>query len=481
MLFREFRKLGMIAACGLFSLTAFRPTAAQTAAPTAAATATTMTVLAEQAPSDLDPASSYDENSNIPLRGVYEGLVTLKGSSLSDTVPVLAQSVDNQNDTVFTFHLQKGVKFHDGTDFDAAAAKFGLSRTVNDKLGTDGILGTFLTNPDKMITVVDPLTLKITFANPQPFFLIALAASYGTGLVSPTAVKAHTVTGSDGKPDDAHSWLTTHEAGTGPYTLGSGTLPTADASGAVAPLVLTQFKDYWRGWSGSHYDQISIQVQPESALRRSALESGAADAATVLLPEDIAKLKADNKFQFDTNPTLRVDFLVMAASYGPLSSTLARQAMTYAFDYQAYNRAELGGLGMQPNGPFPNTLLGWNGSTFTPPTDLKQALKLLNEAGVQPGTVLTYASPNGRGDEAGAILKQQLEQIGLTLNIKKFDLDAYNTLLTADKSADRPDFFSAIVVAGLQQPAELQLPVVLFPISRRDRSKRGLLHRRHSR
>src|SRR5579859_1774293 len=111
----------------------------------------TMTVVVENPPSDLDPASSYDENSNMPFRAFYEGLVTLKGDSLNDVVPVLASKVDDQDNqhTVFTFTLQPNVTFHDGTPFDAAAAKFGIARTVKDNLGTNGILGTFLTDPDK--------------------------------------------------------------------------------------------------------------------------------------------------------------------------------------------------------------------------------------------------------------------------------------------------------------------------------------------
>ncbi len=418
------RNFALAVICLLLSAGLYRPSLAQQSA------ANTMTVVVESAPSDLDPASSYDENSNIPLRAVYEGLVTLKGDSLTETIPVLAESVDNQKDTVYTFKLRQNVKFHDGTNFDAAAAKFGLTRTVIAKRGTDAILGTFLTDPNKMIQVVDPQTLKITFDHPQPLFLVALAASYGTGLVSPAAVKAHTQNN-----DDAHEWLQTHEAGTGPYTLNNAEMKSD------APITLKRFDAYWRGWSGSHFDQVVISVLPQSMQRRAALEKGQADAATVLLPEDLAKLEKAGHYQFDPIPTLRVDFLIMAAGYGPLQSPKARQAMAYAFDYTAYNRAELGNRGRQPNGPFPSTLLGADTSAFTYMTDLKKARQLLDEAGVRPGTELVFAAPEGRGDLAGAILKQQLEQIGLTLTIKKFSNDAYQALLTGEKTPDRPDFF----------------------------------------
>ncbi|MEP7289724.1 MAG: ABC transporter substrate-binding protein [Chloroflexota bacterium] len=412
-----------VAVCLVLSVLLYTP------AVTHAQTASNMNVVVEDAPSDLDPASSYDENSNIPMRGLYEGLVALKGDSLNEVVPVLAESWDAPDNTVFTFKLRQGVKFHDGTAFNADAAKFGLARTITAKLGTDAILGTFITNPDKMIQVVDPFTLKITFDRPQPLFLVALAASYGTGLVSPTAVKAHAA------DDNGQTWLQTHEAGTGPYTLG-----TNGAMDSSAPIVLKQFQDYWQGWNGSHFSQITIKVVPESALRRRALERGEADAATVLLPDDLTKLAKSGNFDTDPNPTLRVDYIVMG-DYGPLKDPRARQAMAYAFDYAAYNRAELGNLGRQPNGPFPNTLLGADPTTFTYTTDLKQAKQLLDAAGVAPGTELTFLAPTGRGDNAGVILQQQIEQLGLKLNIEKLDFDKFSEIFSGDMSADRPNFF----------------------------------------
>jgi len=454
-------KLVLVACCALLGLGLYQPAHGQaTPNATPASNPGVMTVLVEQPPTDLDPASSYDENSNIPMRGLYEGLVTLDGAALDKTVPALANKIDNQDNknTVFTFHLQQGVKFHDGTPFDASAAKFGLTRTVKDKQGTDGILGTFLTDPDKMIQVVDAQTLRVTFDHPQPFFLLAMAASYGTGFVSPTAVQKNA--GSD----DGHTWLTTHEAGTGPYMLATDAMPSTDQMGAGTPMMLKQFAGYWRGWTGSHFTQIAIKVQPESALRRRALEQGTADAATVLLPDDIVRLQKDNTFQFNLKPTLRVDMLIMAASYGKLANPKVRQAMTYAFDYAAYNKAELGGLGIPTNGPFPNTLLGWDNTLALPVTDLKTALSKLNDAGINLKSTLadktnqslqvslTYASSQGRGDQAGAILQRQLEQLGISLTIyktvnqktnmmEKLALKDYNNLLSADKSPDRPDFF----------------------------------------
>jgi len=460
------RSASLAAALLLLSLGAPGVVNGQSGTPAATAAVndpTTMTVAVESAPSDLDPASSYDENSDIPLRAAYEGLVTLKGASLTDVVPVLAQSIDDQNaqHQVYTFKLQPNVKFHDGTAFDAAAAKFGLQRTITLNFGPGPILGTFFANAqgadqsDKLIQVVDATTLRIAFTRPQPFFLIALAASYGTGFVSPTAVKQHTANDSSGKPDNAHVWLQTHEAGTGPYQL------VGEMTGS-APIVMQQFPGYWRGWTGNHLSRIVIETLLESGVRRQGLEAGTIDAATVLLPQDILRLQKENGYQFnlDAKNTLRVDFLAMAAGYGQLQDKRARQAMAYAFDYAAYNKGELGGLGSQPNSPFPGTLLGFDSSIQPFHTDLKMALQLLTQAGVKAGTTFTYAAQQGRGDIAGAILKQQLEQLGYNLTIKKYSSDDYNnTVLPGAIASDRPDFFVQTWWPDYNSPLNFAFPL----------------------
>jgi peptide/nickel transport system substrate-binding protein len=425
------------------------PASAQTPAPFVNLGA--FSIVIESLPGDLDPASSYDENSNIPMRGLYEGLVRLKGESLTELEPVLAESYTVTDNRVFTFKLRQNVKFHDGTPFNATAAKFGLTRTLKSGLATAGILGTFITDPDKMITFPNEATLVITLPTPQPLFLSALAASYGTGMVSPTAVKNNSST----QDPIAHDWLLRNGAGTGPYRL-EKTL-TDDPT---QPVVLRRFEGYWRGWSGPHFDQITMQVQPQSALRRRSLEVGSADAATFLLPDDLRKLEKIGGFSLNNKAeTLRLDYLIMAAGYGPLKNPKARQAMGYAFDYTAYNRAELGGLGRQPNGPFPNKLFGARADTFTYKLDLQRAKTLLAEAKVPAGTRFVLAAPEGRGDLAGAILKQGLEQIGYFLEIKKYSNEAYQELLIAPLTPDRPDFFIQSWWPDYNSPLNFALPI----------------------
>jgi len=205
---------------------------------------------------DFDPASAYLLSEALIWRGIYESLIRLKGDSASEVEPLLADSWEaNADKSSWTFHLHPGVKFTDGTPLDAQAVKTVYTRTIKIELGTQLIIGSFITNPAKQIVVVDPLTVRFDIGRPAPHFDVVMAAQYGTGLVSPKVFTEH----SKGPTDQGHEWLQTHAVGTGPYMLQS-----------IQPndqVVLVQNPNYWRGWSGNHFKQVIIKQIPESSTR----------------------------------------------------------------------------------------------------------------------------------------------------------------------------------------------------------------------
>src|SRR6185437_349385 len=112
------------------------------AARPAAVPADTLIVAAAEAPVDLDPASSYDSQAAAVLRGEYESLVRLSGSSTTDIIGALAQSWSvNAAHTVYTFHLRHGVTFHDGTPFNAEAVRASYTRELSLNQGPAFIIG----------------------------------------------------------------------------------------------------------------------------------------------------------------------------------------------------------------------------------------------------------------------------------------------------------------------------------------------------
>ena len=284
----------------------------------------TLVVAADAITGDFDVASSYLVNAAVIFRGVYEGLITLKGGSSTEVAPALADSWDHNTDaSVWTFHLHPGVTFSDGTALDAAAVKANYTRTIRLAVGTQGILQPFLPNPEEQIQIVDPLTVRFTLAYPYPRFDLVLAAQYATVLMSPTVFSKH----SKDPKDQGHEWLESHAVGTGPYLL--------QDFKANDQAILVRNPNYWRGWSGKHFDRIIIRAIPEASTRRQLLQSGDVDIAYAGSADDTAAVEADHRFRAAHSKDLEMAYIILG-EYGPLASPAARQAMNYVFPYDDF-------------------------------------------------------------------------------------------------------------------------------------------------
>jgi peptide/nickel transport system substrate-binding protein len=381
----------------------------------------TLVVAVDAIDGDFDPASSYLVNQAVIWLGIYEGLVRLKGESASEVEPVLAESWEhNANASSWTFHLRPGVTFSDGTPLDAQAVKDNYVRTITIDLGTGYILGAFLPHPDKQIVVEDPHTIRFDLAYPYPRFDVVLAAEYGTGIVSPQVFAQH----STGADDQGHAWLQGHAIGTGPYKLQS-----FEAGNQV---VLVKNPTYWRGWDGSHFDKVILRSIPDGATRRQLIESGEVDIAYAGTADDTAAVRKDPSIVVGSFKNLELVYIILG-EYGPLASPKARQAMNYLFPYDEFDSTVMKDTFARAHGPFPDLLFTHDPNVFLYDTNVDKAKQLLDEAGVKPGTQLTYEYYTGFGKEAGLVMQQQLDQVGLKLKLVEKNFSAFNADLTTDR------------------------------------------------
>lgn len=365
----------------------------------------------------IDPPGFPSASGSLVQRGVYEALLTAKpGGGLE---PVLAESYEvNEDNSVWTFHLREGVKFHDGTNFNAQAVKDNYVRTVEIGLSLSGVIGRFLTDPENQMVVIDDHTIDFRFDQPQPFFADALASSYGAWIVSPKAFTEHDIEG-----DWSHEWLDTHAVGTGPYML--------EEFRPEEQITLVKFDDYWRGWEGRHFDTVLVKVIEDISLNRQLLERGDVDLVVKVTPEDFEALQG--------NPDLAVhqDFgvkytIVFMGCYGPLASPEARQAMSYAFDYDGYVNGIQRGQVRRLYGPFTSSQFGYDPDIFRYETDLEKARELLEEAGVEPGTELVWLTSGHYAPDAELLMQSQLAELGLNLTIEKVDSATLFTTIFSD-------------------------------------------------
>ena len=144
-------------------------------------------------PKSLDPSTVTAVNDFRIVMNIYDGLVRYTDGKL-EVEPALAKSWDISSDgTVYTFNLRSGIKFHDGSSFNAEAVKFNFDRMLNKDHpyhNTGPFPLSFFFSAIKSVDVVNANTVKFTLNEPYAPFLSNLA--YPTGLiVSPAGVKKH--------------------------------------------------------------------------------------------------------------------------------------------------------------------------------------------------------------------------------------------------------------------------------------------------
>ena len=156
-------------------------------------------------PRGLDPARVDDLESGKVIVNIYEGLTKYAPDS-TKVEPSLAESWTVSPDGLsYTFKLRQGVKFHDGTDFNADAVKFNIDRQLPPKADDNMPYASFTFGTVKDVQVVDPYTVKINLSQPNTAFLANLAMGMAAPMVSPKALT------------DNNNSVMDNPVGTGPY------------------------------------------------------------------------------------------------------------------------------------------------------------------------------------------------------------------------------------------------------------------------
>ncbi|WP_170410199.1 ABC transporter substrate-binding protein [Ruegeria atlantica] len=386
----------------------------------------TLVVLVDATVENLDPATNIEWAYG--LRPIYETLTILDGSDTLSVKPALAEAWEaNEDNTSWTFTLVDGVTFHDGTPFNAEAVKKAVTRMV---LHPAGLAGTWqLDDPETQIVVVDDRTVRFDLGEPRPFFDRQVSSQYGFWMASPTAAEAN----SKGDDDMGSEFLQSNPVGTGPYKLESLN-PGQDATFVANP-------DYRGGWEHPHFNRVITKTMPVSATRRQLLETGEADMTLAMEPEDMMALRDDPRFNMIDAPTFTVQYVAFATD-GKLADPKARQAISHAFDHDAYIEQVALGTADKPTSVFPAQMQGLDGKDRLLPFDLDRARALLEEAGIAEGTELTMAYYAGFGDIEGQLLQAWLAEIGIDLKLQELSFSAYLDVFFGEGEADeRPDLF----------------------------------------
>jgi peptide/nickel transport system substrate-binding protein len=404
------------------------PTTEQVAAPTTAPTQPPATTYKDTIviahwwdPGQLDPAVIYDESAKISEL-IYQNLVFYDGDSRSKLVGELATSWTVSDDGLtYTFKLRDGVKFHDGTPFNADAVKFSFERML--------AMGKSMSWAFSMldsVEVVDPLTVAFHLKNPYTPFIYMLATRYASPIVSPS-IMAHEVNG-----DWAEAWMVDHAIGTGPYML------TQWKRGEE--ILLDYYPDYWGGWTDKNIKHVVYKSGLDETTERQMLERGDADCIGRLNIEDIPALQANPKINVMIAPAGTSNFnwfILFNTRKGIFTDKRAREALSWAFPYKDTVEVAFAGTASQSIGPIPAGTPGNGGDQlFVYHQDIEKAKQILKDAGIDTNqTIRITGAPHVIGRKMADMLTTTLSALGFKTEVQALNWSAMTENMASQETA----------------------------------------------
>ena len=372
-------------------------------------------------PPTLDPLYDASIPSGVILNNIYDCLVrrVFKDGRIQQE-PMLATSWEMVNNTTWIFHLRRGVKFHNGEDFNAEAVKYNFERVLKPGQKFKGLPNRrrYYFDYIESVDVMDPFTVKITTKTPIAFFIVNLG--WGMPIVPPkyTAEKGD-------------AFISTHPVGTGPFKFVRWVKD--------GETVLEANESYWGGPPG--IKTLIFRPIPEDSIRLAALMGGDVDIAKNVPIHLVSMIKDSNRAKVITTPGgLNLCVQLNSVRKGsPLQDKRVRQAINYGVDKESIVKHVLEGYGIPMASPLNPAHFGYNPNLKPYPFDPEKAKALLKEAGYGNGLDLTFDSPMGRyakDKEVAEAIVGQLAKVGINIKLKVHEWGSYSLKIFSPEGAD---------------------------------------------
>ena len=407
-------------------------------------------------PSLLDPSLTSDGESLRPTGQIFDSLVTFKpGTSI--VVPSLATGwTVSKNNLAWTFKLRKGVKFSDGTAFNAAAVCTNFTRWYSfpAPLQSDALSYYWQTvflgfakpatgnpGPDKSLykgcKAHGQYSVSILLSRPSSSFLAAIGLP-NFGIASPAALKKYQADAgtvdSTGVFHPTGSFATQHPIGTGPYMLQSWQPGNK--------LVLVANPKYW-GTKPKISRIIYIPIG-DPAARLQALQSGEVQMFDNVGPQDFAAIRGNKQYKLFLRPPTSLGYVGINQSLPPMNNPLVRQALAYGLNGAAVAKAFYGGAGTPATQFLPPSLVGFaKKGVPTYPYNPTKSIALLKQAGLTPPVKVDFWYPTSVSRPYMPDPQRNFEAFAASLNKSGFQVVAHS-------APWRPDY-RAGVQAGKAQ------------------------------
>lgn len=352
------------------------------------------------APTSLDPAVGTSGGDYQYLYMIYARLIN-QDPKTGSPEPGLATSwkFTGTNNLTFEMTLRQGVKFQDGTAFNAAAVKTSLEHFIS-----SGVL------PDlaSVKSIATPSTYSVVLTLSSQFSALPYILADRAGMIiSPAALTKY------GKDTG------THPVGAGPYTFVSET-PNAS-------ITLKQFTGYYQ--SGfARAGGITWQMYTDPVTMENALRSGTINVASGVPPTDASALKADNGISVSTGPSLSYTGFWLNTKLAPVNNQVVREAIQYAIDRNALAKVATDSVGKAAWEVVPPESPDYVQNPPTYSYDPAKAKQLLAQAGYSKGVSLTCIEPVGLGSMGYPtivpFIQNELAAVGIHINFKSMSLPA---------------------------------------------------------
>lgn len=375
----------------------------------------------------MDPADYNDGQTAARAEQIFETLYEFDGAT-TNVRPALAESYTVSPDgKEWTFKLRKGVKFHDGTPFNADAVIWNFARQWDPNhpfhkkeyatldweywhdvigWGFKGEKGAIMQD----IVKVDDYTVKFVLSAPQAPFITNIAI-FSNGIASPASFEKYKL--------DAFK----NPVGTGPFKFQEWVKDDR--------MVLVKNPDYWD--KGKPYiDRLVFRVIKDNSARFLAVKAGDCHGmGEGANPDDAKAAKADPNLQVISRPPLNVGYVAFNQKVKPLDNKDVRLAIAYAIDKKAIVDNLYAGMGMVATQFLPPSVWGWNPDIPQVCCDQAKAKELLKKAGYEKGfTIDLWYMPVSRPyfptpKAIAEAIAADLAKVGITVNIKTEDWGQY--------------------------------------------------------
>lgn len=364
-------------------------------------------------PSSFDPHTAIAGGDAVFWRQMFDTLVGVDFYLVPAAERSLAESWEFPDNKTMVFHLRKGVKFQDDTEFDANAVKFNIQRILDP--ATKAVSRSFFL-PVASVEIVDKNTVKFNLSGPWPAGMGHLPGAGGY-MNSPTAVQKY------GKEYGFKP------CGTGPFKL----LDFTPGSSCV----MEKNPNFWGkdkvGNSLPYPDKLTIFIIPDETVRSAAFEAGKVDLA-YLPAKDLDKFEANNKFTIVKFEGAKTETsLHFNRAKAPMDNVYLRKAVAYAVNWGAINQAIYFGRNIVAKGGLwlPGTWV-YDETVPRPSYDPAKAKEYLKLGGMPSGFNIDMICTTVMS-ETVQMVQADLAKIGINARINVFDAATCTTKYFVNK------------------------------------------------